>query len=247
MSLSNENDEMYVGEDFYEFNDVAIDGSFLKEEYVPLITKESPYKRTSTEYRISKLRLPKKIIDLAINNLYNIQEKFGTRSFKQKTQDEVIFSCIWIAFHEVNKSLDINFLHEYLFGGNKKKTINNKAIYKYLNDIEVSHYDFVPFYVDNYISNVEFEGYDISKLDRIEMIQDINNMIDDLHKLGEQNIECKNFIQENSVKNVVVGIITYYFTYVKNCISCKIWSKSCYLTPACIKKYRLMYQTFAKV
>ena len=215
---------MQINESYYDF-----------EEY----NCATVIKPTTTEYKISSYDLPRKITELSINNLMEIQTKFKTRLFKQKTQNEVIFACIWKAFHQNGMTLDTTFLQKYLFGD--AKFSSNKAIGKYLKDIEPSHKDFVAFYIDNYISNLEFQNYDTDDLNRELIIMEIYNIIDNMYQDAYDVNGLVNLVNQMSIKNTTIGIITYYLSEVKTKLSCKVWSKSCYLTPACIKKYKTMF------
>lgn len=202
------------------------------EDYAP------PAQRiTSTEINIKKYDLPPQVAEYAIENLIELQQKEkGSRYLKQTPQNEAIFACIFKAYYMNSTPIDPIFLGKML-GFSKMKFSHNNAINKYLSDIDLNPQDLVNFYIDSYIDKLERNGYET--FDRDVVVCEIIDFINDLLIDTDENYRVHEWIECTSVRNVTIGITTFYLTEIYNCpFSSKIWSDSVYLTPACIKKYK---------
>lgn len=185
--------------------------------------------------------LPNKILEKALEFLNEFQIKFN---YPKRIPKLLIYSSIYKSFNFYNQTIDHVFLHKLLFPNDKKvKSFLNKVFNKFLNDLQINHHDIVPFYIDNYMSNLTINKMNIDHMNRETILEDVYELLNDFLESKDEKIQL--FLKETSTKHVVLSIITHYM--IENeMYSCRILEESFYMCNPAIQKYLNLYESLVR-
>nr|QBK84612.1 MAG: uncharacterized protein LCDPAC01_00930 [Pithovirus LCDPAC01] len=194
-------------------------------------------KPTVIEERLNSLDISEHIKQGCFIALADFRKKHHISSFKVKSQNEIIYSCVWKAYYDNNVVVDPKFVLKLLEFKNKDIS-TDQASNKYLADIRPKPSDFVAFYIDRYISLCE-EAKHTFGYERSDIINAAVNFIDKITVEISTNKQVTDWLQSNMLTNTVIGMLSFYIIKLLRNKSWRndLWSKSCYLTRICIKTH----------
>lgn len=198
---------------------------------------------TLTQKRISELdMIPQQIKNDALQILNDVHVAVSSRTFKQKTQDEIIFYCL---FHSYNKNeipIDPKYILK-LLGINSKKFSINKALALNLNENKNLSQNFetlTTFYLTNYFNLLKDHKIPINKDKKIVIIKAIkfiNSILD------EEDKHIYKWIRTTAVSKAVIGMLSSFIYFSGVEINLKLWCSACSMTQGSITKYKKSFES----
>jgi hypothetical protein len=224
-----------------------------EEEYLPP-TRNGQSRVNSTELKISQLPIEdERVRYRALEIFHEIQLKHK-RTFKQRTQNEVIFICVWQAYTDLDMPVDprfvINFLSQVLAKEGKKFRLSVDNAFQYYTPKIPAPEKFVPFYLYQYFSILDAKrssnkgksGENISP-GRIKLIERAVEFIRLSMKKCEENKAMNDWMESCTLTNIIIGGLVYFLQRSKDEIfSMPAFEQAVYLTSVCINKYHLLFE-----
>lgn len=198
---------------------------------------------TLTQKRISELdMIPQKIKNDALQILNEIHIALSSRTFKQKTQDEIIFYCLFNSYNKNNVPIDPKYILK-LLGINSKKFSINKALSLKSNeskDLAQNFETLAVFYLTNYFKLLHEYQIPINtdkKLVIVKAIKFINSILD------EEDKHIYKWVRTTAISKAVIGMLSSFIYFSGVEINLKLWCNACSITQGSINKYRKSFET----
>lgn len=206
---------------------------------------------SATESKIRELIIDASIKQAALAKLYKIQSNHRT-AFKQKSQNEVIFACVWAAYSYLDMPVDPKFVVSIITPpspmgkaeGRKFRLSIDNAIAKYIQAFEIpSPERFVPFYLDRYFNEMKRVGR-TSVSDPESYISQAMTFVNEVTKKCDENKAINEWLQCCTLTSAVIGILCFYITCIQEDKSFYMpaFENACYLTSVCINKYKNTFE-----
>lgn len=185
---------------------------------------------TAAERKIMNMDVPDPIKVQALRNLKLVEEREKTRSFKERTQNMIIFACIFKAYFGLGVSADPAYVLKQI----KINAPIGKSLARYAPEIRLTIDSLAAFYADIYLSKKKLS-------DRREEI--ISSLVAFVKQCVKECGAVRVWLGSNYTANCAIGIATFYlFEMVGLDLDIKCWSDICSLTSCCINKYRKSFE-----
>lgn len=185
---------------------------------------------TMAERKIMALDVPEPIKIQSLRNLKLIEEKQKTRSFKEKTQNMIVFACVFKAYFKLGVSADPSYVQKKI----GIRTSIGKSLKDYAPEIRLTIDALAVFYTDIYVATKHLKD----RRDELTI-----GLVKFVKQCTEETGPVTNWLGSNYTINCAIGIATFYlFEIVGLELDMKCWSEVCSLTSCCINKYRKSFE-----
>jgi hypothetical protein len=199
---------------------------------------------TKTSKRIQNMDISTPVKVEALKVLRDIENEKKMVCFKQRVQDDVVFSCVWKAYHNLGSTVDPKFVADIvqLTSKCKKPFKPAKALRAFLHKIDVQPNNFCGFYIDCYMKRLKASGKTFD-VDRDSIVSGAMTFMKNVTKPAEdedndENESVREWVNSINTTNSCIGMLTFFMrTQLNIQLDIDSWEKSCYLTRVCISKY----------